>query len=140
MGRIMAIDYGTRRVGIAVTDPDQIIATPVTTIESKDLVSFLQRYTSKELVERIILGYPLKEDGTPTDLTGTVERLFDQLKGNFPDIKFIKYDERYTSRLALRAMITAGFSKKARRKKSNLDSISATLILQSYMEERNITS
>ena len=140
MGRIMAIDYGTRRVGIAVTDPDQIIATPVTTIESRDLFSYLQKYTSKETVELIILGYPLKEDGKPTDLTSAVDRLFDRLKIKFPDISIQKHDERYTSRLALQSMITAGFNKKARRTKSNLDSISATLILQSYMEERNITS
>ena len=140
MGRIMAIDYGARRVGIAVTDPEQIIASPVATIDSKDLFSFLKEYTSREVVAQIVLGYPLKEDGTDTDLTRPVDRLLKQLKESFPEINFSKHDERYTSKLAMQAMIEGGASKKARRKKSNLDLISATIILQSYMEEKNLSS
>lgn len=137
MGRIMAIDYGTRRVGIAVTDPLQIIASPVTTIGPSTLVSFIRQYHNDDALDKIIVGYPLKEDGTATDVTDEVDNLFTLLTGIFPEIEFIRHDERYTSKLAVQSMITSGSSKKARRKKSNLDQISATLILQSYMEEMN---
>lgn len=135
----MAIDYGTRRVGIAVTDPLQIIASPVDTIGPKDLSEFIAKYTATESVEQVVLGYPLKEDGTPTDLTAEVDKLLDRLTIEFPDISFCRHDERYTSRLAQRSMIQSGSRKKSRRKKSNLDQISATLILQSFMEERKLT-
>ena len=135
----MAIDYGTRRVGIAVTDPLQIIASPVDTIGPKDLLEFITKYTATENVEQVVLGYPLKEDGTPTDLTAEVDKLLDRLIIEFPDISFCRHDERYTSRLAQRSMIQSGSRKKSRRKKSNLDQISATLILQSFMEERKLT-
>ena len=134
----MAIDYGTRRVGIAVTDPHQIIASPVTTIDPKDLSSFLKEYSEKETVEQVVLGYPLKEDGSPTDLTETVDHIIGYLKAEFPQINFITHDERYTSKLARQSMINGGFRKKTRRQKSKLDQISATLILQSYMEESNV--
>ncbi len=140
MSRIMAIDYGARRVGIAVTDPDQIIASPVTTLAPESLIIFLKQYTAAEKVEKIVLGYPLKEDGTATDLTQPVESLYEQLNTVFPGIGIVKHDERYTSKLAKQSMITGGFSKKARRNKSNVDRISATLILQSYMEERDLAS
>lgn len=134
----MAIDYGTRRVGIAVTDPQQIIASPVTTIDPKDLSSFLKAYSENEEVEQVVMGFPLKEDGSPTDLTETVDRIIGYLKAEFPQINFIKHDERYTSKLARQSMVKGGFKKKTRRQKSKLDQISATLILQSYMEERNV--
>ncbi len=134
----MAIDYGTRRVGIAVTDPLQIIASPVNTIAPNDLFEFITEYTASESVGQVVLGYPLKEDGTSTDLTAAVDNLLDKLKMEFPAIRFIRHDERYTSRLAQRSMIQSGARKKSRRKKSNLDQISATLILQSYMEYRKL--
>lgn len=134
----MAIDYGTRRVGIAVTDPQQIIASPVTTIDPKDLSSFLKAYSENEEVEQVVMGFPLKEDGSPTDLTETVDRIIGYLKAEFPQINFIRHDERYTSKLARQSMVQGGFKKKTRRQKSKLDQISATLILQSYMEESNI--
>ena len=140
MGRIMAIDYGTRRVGIAVTDPHQIIATPLDTITPEHLYTYLKQYTSTESVDQIVVGYPLKEDGSPTDLTKPVVNLLDQLRNRFPHIKVTKQDERYTSKLAKQSMIAGGFSKSARRKKANLDKISATLILQSYLEEKKVTS
>lgn len=130
----MAIDYGTRRVGIAVTDPLQIIATPVTTIHPDKLVSFIEKYTNSELVEQIVMGYPLKEDGKPTDLTEEVDKVLSSLSIKFPKISFYKHDERYTSRAAQKSMIQSGSRKKSRRNKSNLDQISATLILQSFME------
>ena len=140
MSRILAIDYGTRRVGIAVTDPNQIIASPLKTIAPNELDLFLKEYLANEEVHQVILGYPLKEDGSPTDLTHQVDQLAIRIAGNFPGITVIKHDERYTSKMAKQSMIDAGFSKKARRNKSNVDKISATLILQSYMEERNVAS
>jgi len=136
MSRIMAIDYGTRRVGIAVTDPLQIIASPIKTIAPKDLLGFVKEYTASESVEQIVLGYPLKEDGTPTDLTEAVDNLLDKLIIQFPAIRFCKHHERYTSKIAQRSMIQSGARKKSRRTKSNLDQISATLILQSFLEEK----
>lgn len=135
----MAIDYGTRRVGIAVTDPQQIIATPITTIAPSELHNFIKEYLTLEPVEQIVLGYPLKEDGSPTDLTNSVDNVLVKLKEQFPSIRFLKHDERYTSKLALKSMITSGARKKSRRIKSNLDQISATIILQSYMEQRNLS-
>jgi putative Holliday junction resolvase len=138
MGRIMAIDYGTRRVGIAITDPLQIIASPVTTIEPSTLVSFIRQYQVDDELDKIVVGYPLKEDGTPTHITSDVDNLLTLLRGTFPEIEFIRHDERYTSKFAMQSMITGGSRKKSRRKKSNLDQISATLILQSYMEETNL--
>lgn len=132
----MAIDFGTRRVGIAVTDPLQIIASPVKTIAPENLSGFIKEYTASEVVEQIVLGYPLKEDGTPTDLTAAVDKLLDKLKIDFPAISFCKHDERYTSKLAQKSMVQSGARKKSRREKSNLDQISATLILQSFMEKK----
>lgn len=137
MSRILAIDYGTRRVGIAATDPLKIVASPVTTISPDHLSDFIANYLKTETVEEIVVGYPLKEDGTPTDLTNAVDQLIPRLKSSFPEIAFHKHDERYTSKLAMQSMIQGGSSKKARRNKANLDKISATLILQSYMEKRD---
>jgi len=135
----MAIDYGTRRVGIAVTDPQQIIATPITTISPNELYNFIKEYSSLEPVEQIVIGYPLKEDGSPTDLTNSVNIVSEKLSIQFPAIRFFKHDERYTSKLAQKSMIISGARKKSRRTKSNIDQISATLILQSYMEQRKLT-
>lgn len=136
----MAIDYGARRVGIAVTDLQQIIATPVTTIAPHELHDFIREYSHSEPVEQVVIGFPLKEDGSPTDLTKTVNIVLEKLCNQFPDIRFFKHDERYTSKIAQKSMITSGARKKSRRQKSNLDQISATIILQSFMEQRRLTS
>ena len=139
MSRILAIDYGIRRIGIAATDPEQIIASPVTTLAPNKLFSFLEQYVQDESVEQIVVGHPTKEDGTPTDLTKAVEILVVKLKSRFPKINISLHDERYTSKLAKQSMIYSGSSRKSRRNKSNIDQISATLILQSFMEEKKIT-
>jgi len=136
----MAIDYGTRRVGIAVTDPLQIIATPVTTITPDKLIGFIKEFVIKQSLDEIVVGYPLREDGSFTHITAKVEQLIEQLKKKFPAVRLVKHDERYTSKMAVQSMVTGGTKKKERQKKANLDKISATLILQSYMEEKDLSS
>jgi putative Holliday junction resolvase len=138
MGRILAIDYGIRRTGIAVTDAQRIIATPLTTIEPANLVGFIKEFALEHEIDQIVVGYPLKEDGSPTDLTSKVDSVIQHLKSTFPDMEVNKHDERYTSKMAKESMIQSGSKKKARRTKSNIDQISATLILQSFMEENRI--
>lgn len=135
MSRILAIDYGSRRVGLAVTDPQQIIASPLDTVSAKDLMPYLKRYLTREQVERIVVGYPLKEDGTPTHATPLVDHLLQQLKQTFPGLRIYTHDERFTSKLARRSLVASGAKKKSRQKKENLDKISATLILQSFLED-----
>ena len=139
MGRILAIDYGVRRVGIAATDSLKIIASPLATLPPKDLLPFIKKYSKSDQVDQIVVGYPLKENGDPTDLTKQVDALITLLKSEFPDIIISKHDERYTSKLAKQSMLQSGAKKKARRTKANIDQISATLILQSFMEENRIT-
>ena len=138
MGRIMAIDYGTRRVGIAVTDPLQIIASPIDTIRPSELFSFIERYNTNNTLESIVVGHPMKEDGSPTHITKDVEQLVINLEKKFPGIEIVSHDERYTSRMAQESMLVSGAKQKARRKKSNIDQISATLILQSYLQEKSL--
>ncbi len=140
MSRILAIDYGSRRVGLAVTDPQQLIATPLDTISPHSLIDYIKNYLLGESLEQIVVGYPLKEDGSPTDFTAMVDRLLLQLRKEFQGMPITTHDERYTSKLAQRSLIESGARKKARRKKSNLDQISATLILQSFLEEKSLSS
>jgi len=137
MGRIMAVDYGAKRTGLAVTDPSRIIATALTTVETQKLYEFLKNYFEKEAVDIIVVGLPVNLDNKPTHVTEAARRLADQLKRTFPDKELSLQDERFTSRMALDAMISGGMRKKERRKKENVDKISATLILQSYMERIN---
>jgi putative Holliday junction resolvase len=134
MGRILAIDYGLKRTGIAVTDPMRIIATGLQTIETEKILNFLTTYTSKEKVDLFVLGYPLNLDGTPTHGTEPVSRFRKKLESEFPDIPIVYEDERYTSKLAVEAMVQGGVSKKHRRDKSLIDKVSATIILQAYLE------
>lgn len=133
MSRILAIDYGLKRTGIAVTDPLQIIATGLVTVESKQLIPFLKDYFSKEEVTRIIIGDPKKWDDTPTHATPLVESCIKDLQKNFPAIPVEKVDERFTSKLASRAMIEMGLKKKQRRNKALVDEIAATIMLQDYL-------
>jgi putative Holliday junction resolvase len=137
MGRILAIDYGAKRSGIAVTDPLRIIATGLHTIETANLLQFLKEYTSKEKVDLFILGYPLNLDGTPTHNTEQVVRFRKKLENEFPLIAVDYEDERYTSKLAVEAMVQGGVKLKQRRDKSLIDKVSATIILQSYLERTN---
>jgi len=133
MARIIAIDYGLKRTGLAVTDPLQIISTGLTTVESKQLISFLKDYFSKEQVERIIIGEPKNWDDTDTHATPLVEKCIKELQKHFPSIPITKVDERYTSKMAKQAMIDMGMKKMQRRNKAIVDEIAATIMLQDYM-------
>lgn len=133
MARIIAIDYGLKRTGIAVTDPLQIIATGLTTLESKDLIEFLKKYCVQEEVEKIIIGDPRNLDGSATHATIPVGKIIDKIKKNLPGIPLEKADERYTSKLAVRAMVEMGMKKKQRRNKATIDEIAATILLQEYL-------
>lgn len=134
MARIICIDYGGKRTGIAVTDPLQIIATGLTTIETPKFISFLKDYISKEQVERILIGMPLNLDDTPTHATPLVKQAILQLRKNFPNIPVEEIDERFSSKMAKQAMLDMGMKKKQRRYKKLVDEIAATILLQEYME------
>lgn len=134
MARILCIDYGGKRTGIAVTDPLQIIATGLTTIDTKDFIKFLKDYFSKEQVEKIIIGMPLNMDDSATHATPLVENAIKQLKKHFPNMPVETVDERYTSKMAKDAMLEMGLKKKQRRDKKLVDEIAATIMLQEYME------
>ncbi len=134
MGRIMAIDYGTRRTGIAVSDPLRIIAGALTTVETKQLEKFLADYFSKNEVDTVVLGKPVRMNGSPSDTMRYIEPLAARLRRSYPDKEVVLYDERFTSVLAHRAMIDSGMGRMARRDKAVVDRISAAIILQSYME------
>lgn len=133
MARIIGIDYGKKRTGIAVTDPLQIIATGLTTIDSEKLVWFLKSYFAKEEVKEIVLGYPKNLNNEDTDITKKVGKVCQQLQKLFPTMKVTLMDERFTSKMAFQTMIDSGLKKKDRQNKGLIDEISATIILQSYM-------
>jgi len=133
MGRILAIDYGTKRIGIAVTDPDQIIATPLDTIENQKIFEFLQHYFSKESVELIIVGFPERSDGSQSEIQEKIIKFAENLKKQF-NKEVTLFDERYTSKLAFQAMIDGGLKKKQRRNKATIDRTSATILLQDYLK------
>ncbi len=135
MGRIISIDYGGKRTGIAVTDPMQIIATGLTTIDTKDFIKFLKDYFSKEQVEKIIIGMPLNMDDSATHATPLVENAIKQLKKHFPTIPVETVDERYTSKMAKEAMLEMGLKKKQRRDKKLVDEVAAVIMLQEYMNK-----
>ena len=136
MGRILAIDYGRKRTGIAVTDTLQMIAGGVTTVPSGELVGWLTNYVSKEPVERFVVGLPKQMNNEPSENMKYVEAFVAQLKKALPDIPVEYYDERFTSVMAHRAMIDGGLKKKKRQDKGLVDEISAVIILQSYMENK----
>lgn len=133
MGRILAIDYGRKRTGLAVTDPLKIIPNGLTTVSTHLLWDFLQDYTSKESVERIVIGKPMQTNGKPSENLARVEAFVNRWRKHRQDIPIEYYDERFTSVLAHQAMLDAGLKKKARQDKALVDEISATIILQSYM-------
>ncbi len=133
MARILAIDYGGKRTGIAVTDPLQIIATGLETIESKELIPFLKKYCSTEIVELIIIGLPKNWDETDTHGTPLVQAAIKKIQKELPSIPLKTVDERYTSKMAKDAMIEMGMKKKDRRIKGNVDVIAATIMLQEYL-------
>ncbi|MGJ7033397.1 Holliday junction resolvase RuvX [Niabella hirudinis] len=133
MSRIIAIDYGLKRTGIAVTDPMQIIATGLTTIDSRELIPFLKKYFLQEPVEKIIIGEPKNWDDTDTHATPLVKKAIKEIKKHFPDLPLEGVDERYTSKMAKDAMLEMGLKKKERRNKALVDEIAATIILQEYL-------
>lgn len=133
MGRILAIDYGRKRTGLAVTDPLKIIPNGLTTVSTHLLWDFLQDYTAKESVERIVIGKPMQTNGKPSENLARVEAFVNRWRKHRQDIPIEYYDERFTSVLAHQAMLDAGLKKKARQDKALVDEISATIILQSYM-------
>jgi putative Holliday junction resolvase len=138
MARLLAIDYGLKRTGLAVTDPMKIIATALETVRSHTLTDYLKKYMELEPVEAFIVGMPKKLDNTDTNNTRHVEAFINRLKNCFPDIPVYTHDERFTSSMALQSMIASGYKKMDRREKGNIDKISATIILQSYMESKGI--
>ena len=133
MGRILALDYGTKRVGIAVTDPLQIIATALDTIHPNDVINFIVNYSQKESVDLIVVGLPIQMNGQPSESEMHIKPFLKKLIQQIPSITVVRYDERYTTKMAISTMIEGGYKKKQRQDKKNLDSMSATLILQGYL-------
>ena len=136
MARLLCIDYGLKRTGIAVSDPLQIIATGLTTIASHELISFLKKYFLKEEVELVVIGEPKNLDDSDTHATPLVAAIIKKIKKEFPQMPLHTVDERYTSKLAKQAMLDMGMKKKDRRNKKNVDEIAATIMLQEYMQHR----
>lgn len=132
--RILSIDYGKKRTGIAVTDPLQIIANGLATVDTSKLMEFLKDYCLREEVEKIVIGEPFQPNGQPSENLQRVRSFVGQLKKEMPEMPIVMYDERFTSVIAHRTMIDAGLHRKARQNKALVDEISATIILQDYME------
>jgi len=139
MGRILAIDYGQKRAGIAVTDELQIIATGLTTVHVKDIFTFLEDYFKREKVDRIVVGEPKQMNNLPSDAARFIEPFVKKLAKQFPQIPVDRFDERFTSKMAHDTMLASGLGRKARQNKELVDTISATIILQSFMQSRSIT-
>lgn len=135
MARILAIDYGTKRVGLAVTDPLKIIASPLQTVHANDIFEFLKNYCQQEEVEAFVVGYATNDDGQDTDSTPHIRGFVRKLEKEFPQKPVHLQDESFSSRMALQSMIASGTKKKDRRKKENLDKISAAIILQAYLAD-----
>ena len=136
MARILSIDYGQKRTGLAVTDPLQIIAGGLATVSTSGLFDWLKDYLSKESVERIIIGEPKQTNGQPSENLARVQQFVNRWKKAFPEVPIEYYDERFTSVLAHQAMIDGGLKKKARQDKGLVDEISATIILEDYLRSR----
>lgn len=136
MPRILAIDYGLKRTGIAVTDEMQIIASGLTTVESPTLITFLKNYFSQEKVEKVIIGEPKQMNGLPSESAPIIEKFVLEFVKNFPEMTLIRVDERFTSKMAFQSMIDSGLKKKQRQNKALIDEISATIMLQDYLSRK----
>jgi putative Holliday junction resolvase len=134
MPRILAIDYGSKRVGLAVTDPLQIIASGLTTVHSKDVIAYLESYLKQEQVECIVVGEPKTLMNEASDSARFIEPFVKHLQRKFPQVKIERYDERFTSTMAHQAMLMGGLKKKDRQNKETVDMVSATILLQNYLE------
>ncbi|WP_026897470.1 Holliday junction resolvase RuvX [Daejeonella oryzae] len=137
MARILAFDYGTKRIGMAVTDPLQLIATGLGTIHPKDVAEYLKKYMLAEQVELFVVGEPKQMDGSPSQSAQHVKGFITLLKKSFPHIPIESIDERFTSKMAAATIAQSGFKKSDRQNKERVDTISATIILQSYLEKKN---
>jgi putative Holliday junction resolvase len=137
MGRILAIDYGRKRTGLAVTDPLRIIATALETVATNDLQNFLKIYTQKESVDEFVIGMPKTLRNEDSETAPLVRKCIEELRMNFPNKPIHQVDERFTSSMAKQAMIDGGMKKKDRQEKGNVDKISAVIILQSYLNSPN---
>lgn len=133
MGRILSIDYGKKRTGLAVTDPLKIIATGLTTVETPKLMAYLKEYIQKEGVEEVIIGMPTNMDDSDTHATPLVKNFIGQFKKAFPSLPLTEVDERFTSKMATQAMLEMGLKKKQRQNKALVDEIAATIMLQEYL-------
>jgi len=133
MGRILALDYGTKRTGVAITDELQMIASGLTTVNTNELLSFLQKYIASEKVDLILVGEPKQKDGTHSDVEKYIQEFLKKLIKAIPSIEIKRVDERYTSKMAFQTMIDSGLKKKQRQNKALIDEISATIILQEYL-------
>ena len=138
MGRILAIDYGKRRTGIAVTDPLQLIANGLTTVDTKTLYDFLADYMQREDVERIVVGLPKQNDGSPSENMCRIEPFVNRLRKLYPTLPIEMYDERFTSVLAHQTMLASGIGRMARRNKALVDKIAACIILEDYLESKRL--
>ena len=136
--RFLAFDYGTKRIGMAVTDPLQIIATGLDTIHPKDIIGYLKKYLQREQVELFVVGEPKQMDGSPSQSSPHIKGFITTLKKHFPGIPIERIDERFTSKMASAVVAQSGFKKTDRQNKERLDTISATIILQSYLEKQSL--
>ena len=137
--RILAIDYGLKRVGLAATDPMQIIANGMETVATSEVFDFLKKYISEHPVARFVVGYPRQMDGSDSQIMPQIKKFTEKLRKTFPEIEIAFYDERFTSVLAHKAMLAGGLHKKDRQNKALADKISATIILQDYLEQSPLT-
>lgn len=136
MGRLLAIDYGTKRTGIAITDELQLIASGLTTVNTKELLKFLKKYFTSETVDVVLIGEPRQRDGTQSLIEVEIKKFVIILSEAFPKLKIVRVDERFTSKIALQTMIDSGLKKKQRQNKELIDEISATIILQDYLYKK----
>lgn len=134
MGRTLAIDYGRKRVGIAVSDTLGMIANPIGTVTPEELLPFLKNYILAEKVSTVVIGDPRNLDNTPGDLSSEIESLVARIRKTHPDIGVHLFDERFTSKMAAQTLVEAGYTRKARQRKDNLDKVSATILLQNYID------
>lgn len=133
MGRILALDYGGKRTGIAITDELQLIASGLTTVATPELLDFLKKYITSENVELVLVGEPKQKDGTHSDIEVEIQKFLKKFSEIFPTMKILRVDERYSSKMAFQSMIDGGLKKKQRRNKALIDEISATILLQEYL-------
>lgn len=137
MGRIMAMDFGKKRTGLAVTDELQLIASGLATVPTKELLTYLNEYCKKEKVDLLVVGEPKRLHNEASEVEGTIVKFLEKLKMVLPDLPVARMDERFTSKMAFQSLIDSGLSKKKRQNKALLDEVSATIILQSYMDKKH---